>query len=388
MAMQRNIWNDKDHDKNVLMADNGGGRDPNADELNARARAAAERGSAQYMLENAPAMPTYGYAPSSFGYQYGYKPSQFQYNSKYADLISAAEDRIRNWNYDPNSDVSYNAYKNQYTRGGQQAMADALARYATKTGGVASSYAASAAQQQYNNYMAQLAAKVPELEQLAYGRATDELNYYNNADAEAYQRAFGEWSDWEDRLRMQADTEYENAYRAWQANENARAAAAKNAYNAALSAWEQKYGTGSEAYKKAYGTNDAEREHSAGYDTVIKQLEKQSDPIAYLDNLYANKKLQGWEVEDIIDYYGLSGNQGNAENTAAAAKARENELNTYRSGIKTYKDKTDQVREILNLRGRNEISENELMAFLNEFGLKSTYDQYIKHVNPSYGGFH
>ena len=386
MAQYYSKRNDYNHDKNTLVADTGGGTDPYADELNARARAAAERGSAQYMLEKAPAAPTYGYVPSTFGYQYGYRPTQFKYNSQYADLIAAAEDRIRNWNYDPNSDVSYNAYKNQYTRGGQQAMTDALARYASRTGGVASSYAASAAQQQYNNYMAQLAAKVPELEQLAYGRATDELNYYNNADAEAYQRAFGEWSDWENRLRTQADTEYENAYRAWQSNENARAAAAKNAYNAALSAWEQKYGTSSDAYRKAYGDDSSERTHSAGYDTVLKQLEKQDDPIAYLDNLGKSGKLQRWEIEDIIDYYGLGGKSGSADQ-AASQKAREGELNTYRSGIKTYKDKTEQVRQVLNLRGSNKISEAELQTFLDELGIRDAYTQYIQHVNPSYSGF-
>lgn len=390
MAMQRNIWNDKNHDKNVLMADNGGGRDPNADELNARAKAAAERGSAQYMLENAPAMPTYGYVPSSFGYQYGYKPTQFQYNSQYADLIAAASDRLRNWNYNPDEDVSYNAYRNQYTRGGQQAMTDALARYATRTGGVANSYAASAAQQQYNNYMAQLAAKVPELERLAYDRAVDELDYYTNADNTAYGRAFNEYVDWENRRREQADTEYENAYRAWQSSENARAAAAKNAYNAALAQWEQKYGTSSEAYKKAYGgsgTSGSDREHSAGYDTVIKQIEKQSDPIAYLDNLYASGRLEGWEVEDIIDYYGLAGASQNAAD-AASAKAREDQLSTLKSGAKTYKSKEDQVRYLLGLLGRNEINEDVFQKWRDELGLRDAYEEVIRRVNPSYSGFH
>lgn len=287
------IYGNKDKDKYVREDDNGGGPiDPRLNaELNARARLAAEQASADYdnwkkeqaaknqttgasgetygysggysvqpsysyvpgtFNYNYGYSPTqfngqytyapgefngqYGYAPTEFGGQYGYKPTQFQYQSEYADLINAARDRLTNWSYDPEKDVSYNVYKNQYTRAGQQALTDALARYASRTGGVASSYASSAAQQQYNNYMAQLAAKVPELEQLAYGRASDELQRYVSADQDAYNRAYNEYADWENRQRAQADTEYQNAYQQWSDRENMLRTQADTEYQ---NAWNQ-----------------------------------------------------------------------------------------------------------------------------------------------------
>lgn len=53
-------------------------------------------------------------------------------------------------------------------------MQDTLGQIAARTGGLASSYAASASQQAYDNYMAALADKVPELKQLAYSMYLDE----------------------------------------------------------------------------------------------------------------------------------------------------------------------------------------------------------------------
>jgi hypothetical protein len=55
-------------------------------------------------------------------------------------------------------------------------MQDVLAQISARTGGLASSYGTIAGQQAYNNYMAQLADKVPELYQIAYGMYMDELN--------------------------------------------------------------------------------------------------------------------------------------------------------------------------------------------------------------------
>lgn len=53
-------------------------------------------------------------------------------------------------------------------------MQDTLGQVAARTGGLASSYAGSAAQQAYDNYMAALADKIPELKQLAYSMYQDE----------------------------------------------------------------------------------------------------------------------------------------------------------------------------------------------------------------------
>lgn len=72
--------------------------------------------------------------------------------------------------YDYKSDPSYQAYAEQYAYDGERAMRDTLAQVAARTGGLASSYATSAAQQSYNDYMKRLNEQIPTLEKLAYER--------------------------------------------------------------------------------------------------------------------------------------------------------------------------------------------------------------------------
>ena len=123
------------------------------------------------------------------------------YLSKYQARIDALADAILNrdpFSYDKEKDPLYLQYKDTYTRGGQRGMQDTLAQVSARTGGLASSYAESAAQQTYNNYMAQLADKVPELYQLAYSMYMDELGQ-DRSDLSMLQglddTAYGRWSD-------------------------------------------------------------------------------------------------------------------------------------------------------------------------------------------------
>ena len=102
-----------------------------------------------------------------------------QYVSQYQqqiDALSAAILGRGKFSYSKDTDPLYQQYKESYTRGGQRGMQDTLGQVAARTGGIASSYATAAAQQTYNNYMAELANKVPELQQLAYSMYMDELN--------------------------------------------------------------------------------------------------------------------------------------------------------------------------------------------------------------------
>ena len=133
-----------------------------------------------------------GYVPSSdvnsaknaMTVHNGTKPAA--YTSKYDNLINSNLDSILNrkkFSYDPNSDALYQQYKDSYTRNGQTAMKDTMGNAALLTGGYGNSYAVTAGQQAYNNYMQQLADKIPELEQRAYDRYRDETNdLYNQSD--------------------------------------------------------------------------------------------------------------------------------------------------------------------------------------------------------------
>lgn len=111
---------------------------------------------------------------SSGSFSYAQAPT---YVSKYQDQINALTAQIMGaapFSYNPDSDPTYQQYKESYTRSGERAMQDTLGQIAARTGGLASSYAASASQQAYDNYMAALADKVPELKQLAYSMYLDE----------------------------------------------------------------------------------------------------------------------------------------------------------------------------------------------------------------------
>ena len=101
------------------------------------------------------------------GFSYEAAPT---YTSRYQSQIDDLTKQILNreaFSYDPEKDPTYQQYKESYTRSGERAMQDTLGQVSARTGGLASSYAGSAAQQTYDNYMGALADKIPELKQLA-----------------------------------------------------------------------------------------------------------------------------------------------------------------------------------------------------------------------------
>lgn len=100
--------------------------------------------------------------------------------------------------YKMTEDPLYQQYRDQYIREGQRAMKDTAAQTAALTGGYGSTYGAIAAQQGYDNYLAQLNDRVPQLEQMAYGKYADNLaDMYNQLGAyqNEEQRLYGQYMD-------------------------------------------------------------------------------------------------------------------------------------------------------------------------------------------------
>lgn len=94
------------------------------------------------------------------------------------DRARTIQEQIENrepFSYDYQTDPLWGAYKQAYTREGVRAQEDALGQYAAMTGGMPSSAAIAAAQQQRNYYNAQMADKIPELQQLAYNMYLGDL---------------------------------------------------------------------------------------------------------------------------------------------------------------------------------------------------------------------
>ena len=182
------------------------------DAQRAAAHAAAEALRQQYGYSGgddgseyiATAQPTVT-TPTFGSFSYSDAPS---YTDNYSARIDAMLNEILNrdkFSYNAEEDALYQQYKDQYQREGQRAMKDTLGQVAARTGGLASSYAVSAAQQQNNYYMQQLSDKIPELYQLAYQMYLDDidlqvqdLGLLQGASDTAYNRYRDTMSDWRD----------------------------------------------------------------------------------------------------------------------------------------------------------------------------------------------
>lgn len=104
---------------------------------------------------------------------YSYGEAKPTYTNRYDPTIQDLLNQIVNredFSYDPETDPLYSQYRKQYTREGQRATADALGAAAAASGGIPSSYAATAAGQAGDYYAAQMTDKIPELYQLAYNQ--------------------------------------------------------------------------------------------------------------------------------------------------------------------------------------------------------------------------
>lgn len=132
--------------------------------------------------------------------------------------------------YDYTQDPNYQQYREAYTREGERAMQDTIGEVAARTGGLASSYAASAANQANNYYMSALADKIPELRQMAYEAylqgiqgQRDDLSMLLGLDNIYYQRwnedrnfDYGVWRDQVNDQRYENEWNYGVAQDEWQ----------------------------------------------------------------------------------------------------------------------------------------------------------------------------
>ena len=137
-----------------------------------------------------------------------YSAPQSSYVSPYSAQVDQLLGELMggpNFSYNHETDPRYQQYEKEYTRLGQRAMQDTLGQVSARTGGLASSYATTAASQANEEYMAALAAKIPELEQLAYSMYMDKRND-KRANLSTLMgledSAYGRWSDQWNRERL------------------------------------------------------------------------------------------------------------------------------------------------------------------------------------------
>ena len=146
---------------------------------------------------------------------------QSQWQKSLDDIIGKIQNREK-FSYDLNGDALYQQYKDQYVTQGQQAMMDTMGQAAAMTGGYGNSYAQTAGQQTYQEYLQGLNDKVPELYQLAldqYNREGDELyNQYGllsdreNTDYGRYRDTVSDYNTERGYLTDQYNTERDFDY--------------------------------------------------------------------------------------------------------------------------------------------------------------------------------
>ena len=124
------------------------------------------------------------------------------YNSEYMDQLNALARQLTSMNYDDWTKGSqYQALADRYSASGRMSMQDVLGQVASRTGGLASSYATTAAQQQYNQYMAQLEEVARQLYSHERGDLMDSASLYRNLANDEYDRYRDSLSDYNARLK-------------------------------------------------------------------------------------------------------------------------------------------------------------------------------------------
>ena len=148
---------------------------------------------------------------------YSYDVAQPEYTNRYDETIRDLLKQILNreaFSYDPERDQLYSQYRKQYTREGDRAQQNAIGAAAAASGGIPSSYAATAAAQAGDYYAAQMTDKIPELYQLAYNKYMNDYNM-KLSDLGAVQGA--EQSDYDKYLNelQQYNTNRNFDYQTW-----------------------------------------------------------------------------------------------------------------------------------------------------------------------------
>lgn len=151
--------------------------------------------------------------------------------TSYTDQINALMDQINNreaFSYDPNNDTLFQNYLASMQMAGANAMQDTIGQASALTGGYGSTYATSAGNQAYNNYIQGAYDNLPEYYEASLGAYNAEgdamynkLGMYQTADDIEYNRLASAYSANAQAAAQMYDNEYNNYWNsASMANEN------------------------------------------------------------------------------------------------------------------------------------------------------------------------
>lgn len=104
------------------------------------------------------------------------------------------------FSYAPSQDPLYRSYADRYVQNGRLAMRDTVGKSAALTGGYGSSYAETAGQQQYGEYLRALSDALPELYSRAFARYQAEGDALRDDYSLAWQRRENDYQRERDAL--------------------------------------------------------------------------------------------------------------------------------------------------------------------------------------------
>ena len=117
------------------------------------------------------------------------------YESQLDDIYNTIVNR-GSFNFDMNTDTFYNQMKDSYTAAGQSAMQDTLGQASALTGGYNSSYAQTAAQQSYQDYISQINDNLMDIYQMEadqYEQETQDLYSQYSMTKDMYDTDYNEY---------------------------------------------------------------------------------------------------------------------------------------------------------------------------------------------------
>lgn len=122
------------------------------------------------------------------------------FNSQYMAKLNELVRQLAAMNYgDWTGGEQYRSLHDRYTNNGRVGLQDVLGQVSARTGGLASSYATSAAQQQYNSYMNQLEDVARQMYAQERSDILSDANMYRNLVNDEYGRYRDEVADYDAR---------------------------------------------------------------------------------------------------------------------------------------------------------------------------------------------
>lgn len=230
------------------------------------------------------------------------KPGQYQsqFQGGMNDLMGQIQGRDK-FQYDVNADALYQQAAQRYIQQGQQGMMDTMGQAVALTGGYGNSYAQTAGQQTYQNYLQGLTDLIPQYQQMAmqqYQMEGDDLLNRYNLLAQQEESAYNRYQDslsryYADLDRMQSayDNERSFDYGKWSDQQDFDYGMYRDS-------------VGDEQWQNAF---DYQKEQDQlAYDQWLQEFEhqKQQDELAY------QQWLQEFEYQKMRDAASGSGSSG------------------------------------------------------------------------------